>query len=235
MSAEDKVITGEFKEMEDQTEEKEEIVTYGEQDKNTEDTDTPTIKANRIARFEKVSFDEFLAAYTPIWVETQKIIKNVPAGESFGYSQEELVAQALEIWEGIELPKRSTKGSAGYDFFFPYGHTEIPAGASLMIPTGIKAYIEPNWVLFEVPRSSFGMTCRIQFDNTIGIIDSDYYNNPKNEGHIFVKITNDSRDGLTCAFETQCKYCQGIFVPFGITYDDDVNTAREGGLGSTGA
>lgn len=73
MSAEDKVITGEFKEMEDQTEEKEEIVTYGEQDKNTEDTDTPTIKANRIARFEKVSFEEFLAAYTPIWVETQKI------------------------------------------------------------------------------------------------------------------------------------------------------------------
>lgn len=226
MSAEDKVIPGELKEMEEQNESKEEVIT---------DEETPTIKANRIARFEKVSFEEFLTAYTPIWIETQRIIKNIPNGESFGYSEDELKKQALEIWEGIELPKRSTKGSAGYDFFFPYGHTEIPAGASLMIPTGIKAYIEPNWVLFEVPRSSLGMNYRIQFDNTIGIIDSDYYNNPKNEGHIFVKITNDSRDGLTCVFETQCKYCQGIFVPFGITYDDDVDTVREGELGSTGA
>lgn len=226
MSAEDKVIPGELKEMEEQNDGKEEVIA---------DEETPVFKANRVARFEKVSFEEFLAAYTPIWIETQRIIKNIPNGESFGYSEDELKKQALEIWEGIELPKRSTKGSAGYDFFFPYGHTEIPAGASLMIPTGIKAYIEPNWVLFEVPRSSLGMNYRIQFDNTIGIIDSDYYNNPKNEGHIFVKITNDSRDGLTCVFETQCKYCQGIFVPFGITYDDDVDTVREGGIGSTGA
>lgn len=226
MSAEDKVIPGELKEMEEQNDGKEEVIA---------DEETPVFKANRVARFEKVSFEEFLAAYTPIWIETQRIIKNIPNGESFGYSEDELKKQALEIWEGIELPKRSTKGSAGYDFFFPYGHTEIPAGASLMIPTGIKAYIEPNWVLFEVPRSSLGMNYRIQFDNTIGIIDSDYYNNSKNEGHIFVKITNDSRDGLTCVFETQCKYCQGIFVPFGITYDDDVDTVREGGLGSTGA
>lgn len=226
MSAEDKVIPGELKEMEEQNDGKEEVIA---------DEETPVFKANRVARFEKVSFEEFLAAYTPIWIETQRIIKNIPNGESFGYSEDELKKQALEIWEGIELPKRSTKGSAGYDFFFPYGHTEIPAGASLMIPTGIKAYIEPNWVLFEVPRSSLGMNYRIQFDNTIGIIDSDYYNNSKNEGHIFVKITNDSRDGLTCVFETQCKYCQGIFVPFGITYDDDVDTVREGELGSTGA
>ena len=226
MSAEDKVIPGELKEMEEQNDGKEEVIA---------DEETPVFKANRVARFEKVSFEEFLAAYTPIWIETQRIIKNIPNGESFGYSEDELKKQALEIWEGIELPKRSTKGSAGYDFFFPYGHTEIPAGASLMIPTGIKAYIEPNWVLFEVPRSSLGMNYRIQFDNTIGIIDSDYYNNPKNEGHIFVKITNDSREGLTCIFETQCKYCQGIFLPFGITFDDDVDTVREGGLGSTGA
>lgn len=226
MSAEDKVIPGELKEMEEQNDGKEEVIA---------DEETPVFKANRVARFEKVSFEEFLAAYTPIWIETQRIIKNIPNGESFGYSEDELKKQALEIWEGIELPKRSTKGSAGYDFFFPFGHTEIPAGASLTIPTGIKAYIEPNWVLFEVPRSSLGMNYRIQFDNTIGIIDSNYYNNPKNEGHIFVKITNDSREGLTCIFETQCKYCQGIFVPFGITYDDDVDTVREGGIGSTGA
>lgn len=204
-------------------------------DGDTTTDESVEVKPNRIARFEKVSFEEFLAAYTPIWVETQRIIRNIPVGESFGYSNDDLEKQARDIWEGIELPKRSTKGSAGYDFFFPFGHTEIPAGASLTIPTGIKAYIEPNWVLFEVPRSSLGMNYRIQFDNTIGIIDSDYYNNPKNEGHIFVKITNDSREGLTCIFETQCKYCQGIFLPFGITFDDDADTVREGGLGSTGA
>lgn len=189
----------------------------------------------RIARFEKVSFETFLEAYKPIWVNTQKQIQRIPEGEAFGYDRQKLEEDARKIWEHIQVPKRSTANSAGYDFFFPYGHTEIPAGASINIPTGIKAYIDPCWVLVKAPRSSLGMKFRLQLDNTIGIIDADYYNNKKNEGHIFVKLTNDSREGLTCVFEQQTRFCQGLFLPYGITEDDDVTTEREGGLGSTGA
>ena len=86
----------------------------------------------------------------------------------------------------------------------------------------------------EFPRSSLGFNYRIQLDNTVGIIDSDYYNNTRNEGHIMIKITNDSRSGQTCIFEQGSRFCQGIFLPFGITLDDDVVEERTGGLGSTG-
>ena len=168
-------------------------------------------------------------------MNTQKQIQRIPEGEAFGYDRQKLEEDARKIWEHIQVPKRSTANSAGYDFFFPYGHTEIPAGASINIPTGIKAYIDPCWVLVEAPRSSLGMKFRLQLDNTIGIIDADYYNNKKNEGHIFVKLTNDSREGLTCVLEQQSRFCQGLFLPYGITEDDNVTTEREGGLGSTGA
>lgn len=189
----------------------------------------------RIARFEKVSFETFLESYKPNWIAMQKQLQNVPEGEAFGYDRQQLEEDARKIWEAIQLPRRSTANSAGYDFFFPYGHTEIPAGASIMVPTGIKAYIDPCWVLVEAPRSGLGMTYRLQLDNTIGIVDADYYNNKKNEGHIFVKLTNDSREGLVCVFEQQSRFCQGVFLPYGITVDDDVTAEREGGLGSTGA
>lgn len=189
----------------------------------------------RIARFEKVSFETFLESYKPNWIAMQKQLQNVPEGEAFGYDRQQLEEDTRKIWEAIQLPRRSTANSAGYDFFFPYGHTEIPAGASIMVPTGIKAYIDPCWVLVEAPRSGLGMTYRLQLDNTIGIVDADYYNNKKNEGHIFVKLTNDSREGLVCIFEQQSRFCQGVFLPYGITVDDDVTAEREGGLGSTGA
>lgn len=198
---------------------------------NKEVRQTPPI----IARFEKVSFETFLEAYKPIWVNTQKQIQRIPEGEAFGYDRQKLEEDARKIWERIQVPKRSTANSAGYDFFFPYGYTEIPAGASINIPTGIKAYIDPCWVLVEAPRSGLGMKFRLQLDNTIGIIDADYYNNKNNEGHIFVKLTNDSREGLTCVLEQQSRFCQGIFLPYGITEDDNVTTEREGSLGSTGA
>ena len=201
---------------------------------SAEDKEVAT-KPPRIARFEKVSFETFLESYKPNWIAMQKQLQNVPEGEAFGYDRQQLEEDTRKIWEAIQLPRRSTANSAGYDFFFPYGHTEIPAGASIMVPTGIKAYIDPCWVLVEAPRSGLGMTYRLQLDNTIGIVDADYYNNKKNEGHIFVKLTNDSREGLVCVFEQQSRFCQGVFLPYGITVDDDVTTEREGGLGSTGA
>lgn len=189
----------------------------------------------RIAKFEKVSFDTFLNEYAPMWIEMQRLVNGIPDGESFGYNISDLEKDARAVYDEIKLPTRSTKYSAGYDFYFPYGDTNLPAGASIKIPTGIKVMMEPGWVLIEAPRSGMGMKYRIQFDNTIGIIDGDYYNNEKNEGHIIIKLTNDSREGLSCLFEKGCRYCQGMFFQYGITYDDNVDTIREGGLGSTGA
>lgn len=195
----------------------------------------PITPMQKMARFEKVSFETFLKEYTPMWVEMQRIIRNIQEGESFGYDRNELEEDAKSVYDQIKLPTRSTQYSAGYDFYFPYGDTVLPAGASIKIPSGIKVMMEPGWVLIEAPRSGMGMTYRIQFDNTIGIIDGDYYNNEKNEGHIIIKLTNDSREGLSCTFEKGCRYCQGMFFPYGITYDDNVTAIREGGLGSTGA
>ena len=82
------------------------------------------------------------------------------------------------------------------------------------------------------PRSSLGFRYRLQLNNTVGIIDSDYYN-AENEGHIFVKMTNDTREGKTVEIRKGQGMVQGIFLPFGITEDDAADQERTGGMGST--
>ncbi len=139
--------------------------------------------------------------------------------------------KALEIYNQILLPKRATKGSAGYDFYSPFTFTLAP-GQTIKIPTGIRAKIEENWVLQCYPRSGLGFKYRLQLNNTVGIIDSDYYNSD-NEGHIFSKITNDSNEDKIVTVEKGTGFMQGIFMEYGITYDDDVEEERNGGLGST--
>lgn len=191
----------------------------------------------RIARFEKVSFEEFCRVYKPIWIDNAKamaVANGEDVSEGFAYNEEEFISTASALYDNIQLPVRSTAGSAGYDFIYPYGRTEIVPNSTLMIPTGIKCAIAPGWMLMEVPKSGLGFKYRLQMDNTVGIVDSDYYNNKSNEGHIMIKITNDSRNGYTCVLDQGNKYCQGIFVPFGITEDDDADGVREGGFGSTG-
>ena len=138
---------------------------------------------------------------------------------------------ALEIYDGIKLPKRATTGSAGYDIFSPIDFSLSP-GETIKIPTGIRVKIDEGWVLKLYPRSGLGFKFRLQLNNTVGIIDSDYYNSD-NEGHIFIKITNDSNEGKTVTLKTGEAFCQGIFVEYGITYDDDVSEIRNGGFGST--
>lgn len=205
-------------------------------DKETEDDSL--LERNcipRIAKFEKVSFKTFLNDFKPMWIAIMKAQQGIEAGDSFAYNEEHLINDAKVIYDNIKLPKRATRGSAGYDFSFPYGTTELNPGVSVLIPTGIKCKISEGWVLKEYPRSSLGFNYRIQLDNTVGIIDSDYYNCAKNEGHIMIKITNDSRENMTCVLETGSNFCQGIFVPYGITIDDNVTATREGGMGSTGA
>lgn len=132
-------------------------------------------------------------------------------------------------YNDIILPKRATVGSAGYDFFAPKDY-ELGAGATVKIPTGVRVKIERGWVLQIFPRSSLGFKFRLTLNNTVGIIDSDYYN-ADNEGHIFIKMTNCGDQPLI--IEKGKAFAQGVFIPFGITVDDDCNKARKGGIGST--
>ena len=82
------------------------------------------------------------------------------------------------------------------------------------------------------PRSGLGFKYRLQMDNTVGIIDSDYFT-AKNEGHIFIKMTNCNRQGKSLSISAGEGFAQGIFLPFGITEDDDADGERQGGFGST--
>lgn len=129
----------------------------------------------------------------------------------------------------IILPRRATKGSAGYDFFAPETFT-LQRGETVKIATGVRAKINEGWVLMIFPRSGLGFKYRLTLDNTVGVIDSDYFN-AENEGHIFIKMTNCGNAPLTV--EKGKGFAQGVFLPFGITVDDDCATARVGGLGST--
>ena len=118
-----------------------------------------------------------------------------------------------------------------FDFFAPVKITLKP-GETVKIPTGVRVWMEQDWVLKCYPRSGLGFKYRLQLNNTVGIIDSDYYYSD-NEGQIFAKITNDSNEGKTVEVEAGDGFMQGIFVQYGITLDDDVTEVRNGGFGST--
>ena len=136
-----------------------------------------------------------------------------------------------EIYDQIKLPKRATRGSAGYDFFSPVDF-ELKPGETIKIPTGIRVFIESDWVLNIFPRSGLGFKFRLQMNNTVGIIDSDYFYSD-NEGHIFVKLTNDTNEGKTVSVAQGTGMVQGIFMQYGVTIDDDATEVRNGGFGST--
>lgn len=166
----------------------------------------------KVAQFFKVSREQFIKD----WLDT------------FETKSKE---QAEELYEKINLPKRATAGSAGYDFYSPITFTLKP-GETIKIPTGIRVKIHENWVLKCYPRSGLGFKFRLQLNNTVGIIDSDYYFSD-NEGHIFSKITNDSNEEKSLTIEKGTGFMQGIFVEYGITLDDDATEIRNGGFGST--
>ena len=136
-------------------------------------------------------------------------------------------------YEGIKIPVRATKGSAGYDIVSPSGFTLAP-GESIRIATGLRCRIAPGWVLFVLPKSGLGFKFRTQLDNTVGVIDEDYYG-ADNEGHILIQLTNDSRSGKTMEIPAGKAFAQGIFLPYGITVDDGADALRTGGFGSTNA
>lgn len=167
---------------------------------------------NRIAKFEKVNIENFITS----------LLLDFP-----NFSEEE----AKKIYEEIALPKRATQFSAGYDFYAPFDF-KLEPGEIIKIPTSIRVKIKEDYALFMFPRSSLGFKYRLQLNNTIGVIDSDYYYT-NNEGHIFVKLTNDSKEDKTLFIKKGEAFCQGIFLNYGITEDDNVTTKRSGGIGST--
>lgn len=166
----------------------------------------------KIAQFLKVSKEQYEKDLQELFPEMKK--------EEFEY-----------VYNRIRLPRRATAGSAGYDIYTPMTYTLKP-GETAKIPTGIRIKIEDGWFLSVYPRSGLGFKYRLQLDNTVGIIDSDYFF-AKNEGHLFVKVTNDSREGKEVVLEEGKAFCQGIFLEYGITIDDEADGVRTGGFGST--
>ena len=168
----------------------------------------------RVGEFEKVSYEQFYGAMSEI-IDTE-------------YKDDYI----RMLYDTLELPKRATSGSAGYDFKSPFSFTLQP-GDTIKIPTGVRVKIDDGWWLGCLPRSGLGFKYRLQLNNTMGVIDSDYYYSD-NEGHIFAKITNDSNEGKVIEVKAGDGCMQAIFIPYGITYSDSADGVRNGGMGSTG-
>ena len=168
---------------------------------------------NQIAVFSKVSEIIFADSYR----------KCFPDASAF---------EARDALKNVSIPCRATKGSAGYDFFSPVDVVLHP-GETVTIPTGVRARIDEGWVLMIFPRSGLGFRYRLQLNNTVGVIDSDYWFSG-NEGHIMVRLINDSREGKTLTLNRFDRFAQGVFLPFGITLSDQTEKQRDGGFGSTG-
>ena len=159
----------------------------------------------KIARFEKVSEKQFK--------------EDLPVFEN---------ADMMEYGE-IPLPKRATSGSAGYDFYSPV-EILLKPGESCRIPTGIRCQIDEGYVLQLYPRSSFGFKYQMRLLNTVGIIDSDYYN-ADNEGHIIVGIVNDGNKDLP--IRKGERFVQGVFYRYYLAEEEESRKERHGGFGST--
>lgn len=149
--------------------------------------------------------------------------------ESYKEDNKFLQEEIKNIYDDIKLPKRATSSSAGYDFYSPYSFKLEPK-ETIKIATGIRVSMEDDLVLLIFPRSSLGFKYRLMLENTVGVIDSDYFLSD-NECHIFVKITNHSNK--TLEIKKGDAFVQGIFIKYYTTIDDDTNEIRNGGIGST--
>lgn len=182
----------------------------------TYDRYVPVTNSPRVATFEKVSFEQFKTA-----IET--FIDNIDTGTV-------PLNDFLEAtYKQITLPERATSGSAGYDFRTPIPVT-LDVNQAIVIPTGIRCSMQNSYVLQLYPRSGLGFKFGMELVNTVGIIDADYYF-ADNEGHILIKIRPTIR---TLQLKQGDKFAQGIFIPYGITQNDEANGRRFGGIGSTG-
>lgn len=176
------------------------------------------MKREGIAKFEKVSFEQWK--------------KDILSGDLKDLYSRFPEAQLKKVYDEIKLPKRATSGSAGYDFYLPLPILDIPVNSYITIPTGIRCRMDDGWALKIYPRSGHGFKYGVHLANSVGIIDADYYE-AENEGHINVKLVNDSLLKKHIELSQGDAFCQGIFVPFGTTIDDEAEAKRTGGFGST--
>lgn len=150
-------------------------------------------------------------------------------------SKEEYLKNVEEMdhleYDDLMCPVRGTKHSAGYDFKSPISFTLKP-NEIIKVPTGIKASMESDEYLALLVRSSMGFKYNMRLCNQVGIVDSDYYNNPDNEGHIFIKIQNEGEKDIV--INKGDRFAQGIFSKYLLVDDDSSDSERAGGIGSTG-
>ena len=163
--------------------------------------------------FEKVSFEQF-----------EKDLKAIyPSAFTDG-----MIRAAYDM---IILPKRSTVGAIGYDFFSPLSFALTEKYPVILIPTGIRVHMDQGVGLFLMPRSGLGFKTGMSLSNTIGLIDPDYYY-ADNEGHIMAKLERGFKD---LDIDAGDRFMQGVFIPCLTTSEESLNcTVRTGGFGSTG-
>ena len=190
-----------------------------------------------VAEFEKVPFKQFYKD-TLNANECDKALSKqgilIRQDETEGDSESII----KKLYDAIVIPQRATNGSAGYDIKSPFEFTLNEEVSSVIIPTGLRCKMDSDYFLGIMPRSGSGFKFGIRLANTIGIIDSDYYF-ADNSGHIMVKLTYESIIGKGKEFKVHVGdgIAQGIFIPYGVTVNDN-NTekkTRTGGFGSTGA
>lgn len=147
--------------------------------------------------------------------------------EKISYDQfKKDISNNKELYDSYNIPKRKTKYAAGYDIFL-IEDLVINPNEIIKIPTGIKANMLEDEVLFLIIRSGMGFKYNIRLCNQIGIIDKDYYNNLNNEGHIFLKIQNEGKSKVE--IKKGEPICQGIFMKY-LKVDNEIEdfTERKG-------
>ena len=171
---------------------------------------------NCVGNFGKVSFEEF-----------ERSIR----------SQTDAVTEEaiIDMYNDIKLPKRATTGSAGYDIYSPIW-VSLERGESIRIPTGIRCEMDDGWVLTIYPRSGLGTKYRFVPDNLVPVVDGDYAFSD-NEGHIWLMMTyhgHEESENGTLEINRGDAIAQAIFLPYGVTKNDNATGIRNGGFGSTG-
>ncbi|QOR34665.1 dUTP diphosphatase [Clostridium sp. 'deep sea'] len=162
---------------------------------------------SKVRGFEKISINQF--------------VKDIKITES----------HLKTCYANYQVPQRGTAVSAGYDFYALQNITLQP-GEQIVVPTGIKAYMQPDEWLAILVRSSHGFKYNLRLMNQVGVIDADYYNNPSNEGHIFVALKNEGN--RTWQVKASQAFAQGIFMKYlCVDGENPVSQQRLGGIGST--
>lgn len=188
---------------------------FSKKKKPVENTFSTVQVPQKVGKFEKVSYNTY----------KESVLKLFPNSEE---------SEIQKSYDEIIIPTRATTGSAGYDIHTPTSFV-LNAGESITFPTGIRCKIADGWFLLIAPRSGLGFKFYTRLANTVGIIDSDYYY-ADNEGHMMVKLRreSDAGDVRNMIVNAGDAIAQAIFIPYGVTEDDNVIASRHGGFGSTG-